>query len=312
MMLKYSVSTGDLVSLRPGDFIARPATPFLTASERPDIVVGVRWPLENPNEAATLGSALAWIDGMPKHINSASRLFAIARDVAGMRDDLPVPAMWADIFQVPPEAQGPIEICRRLLWLDEEITAFVTQMRGTHLSEHLYLEVATGLRKAGSPTQINGTAQAVKRHSPESLRRSLEVFADVLPDEEAQIDTEQMNLLEELMAQLRELIETAELTPTLANVVRHHIDLLQRALQALPIKGVHALIEAARAAAGEVDFFTRRAESDDVETAPAERAVASRLHATWSKVTSIIDSTDKVRKALSLGYDAYRVIERLL
>jgi hypothetical protein len=247
---------------------------------------------------------------MPKHVNSASRLFAISEKVAASRDDAPMLDMWVKIFGLKGDLASPIEVCRRLVWVSEEVDAMLIQMGATHFSEHLYLKPAQGMRSAASPTAINARAQAIKGSCSEPVRTGLEFCADALPDEEEILDVETIHAMADLIQSLRDLASSSELPTYLVQVIHRHVDLLQNALSALPIKGVKALTEAAMSAYGQIDHMARdireKPEAGDVG---AKKAVLDQLKQTWTSVGKVIDSSDKLRKLMVLGYTGYKALE---
>jgi len=250
---------------------------------------------------------------MPRHVNSASRLFAISEKVAATRDDAKTLDMWIKIFGLVGEQASAIEVCRRLIWINEEIDLMLVQMGATHFSEHLYLKPAQGMRSAVAPTAMHGNAQAIKGSMSEPVRTGMEFCADALPDEEAPVDPESINELKSLITELRDMVAEAGLPDYLRHLVQRHIDLLQRALDALPIKGLKALTEATLAASGQLVCLTADVREDESRgDVDARKAVAGALRRTWTRVGKTVDAAVKVQKGLGLGYAAYKVLEHVL
>jgi hypothetical protein len=250
---------------------------------------------------------------MPKHINSASRLFAISEKIAAANDDAPTLQVWASIFGLASDPPPVVDVCRRLIWINEEIDAMVAQMGATHFSEHLYLKPAKGMRNASTPTAIGGQARSIKGACSEPVRNGLEYCAEALPDEEERIDPETIKALDSLVAELKTLVGQADLPDHLRHLVQRHIDLLQRALDALPIKGIKALIEAVLAASGQMGYLAETS-VDDVPggNVDARQQLLSTLKRTWTTVGKTIDVAAKAQKALALGYAAYKAVEHIL
>ncbi|SFW74501.1 hypothetical protein [Luteibacter sp. UNCMF366Tsu5.1] len=250
---------------------------------------------------------------MPKHINSASRLFAISEKIAAAKDDAPTLEVWGNIFGLPNEPTSAVEVCRRLIWINEEIDAMVAQMRATHFSEHLYLKPAKGMRNASAPTAIGGQARSIKGACSEPVRNGLEYCAEALPNEEERVSPESIKALENLVAELKALVAQADIPDHLRHLVQRHIDLLQAALDALPIKGVKSLIEAALAASGQLGYLAAEDADKTTDADPEIREkVLGMLKRTWTTVGKTIDVAAKTQKALALGYAAYKAVEVIL
>jgi len=156
---------------------------------------------------------------------------------------------------------------------------------------------------------INARAQAVKGSCSEPVRTGLEFCADALPDEEEVLDIETVLVMADLVQGLRDLAYASELPTYLVQVIQRHIDLLQSALNALPIKGVKALTEAAMSAYGQIEHMARDIrDQPDAEDVSAKKAVLGQLKQTWVSVGKVIDSSDKLRKLLVLGYAGYKAL----
>ena len=81
-------------------------------------------------------------------------------------------------------------------------------------------------------------------------------------------------------------------------VLRRHIRLLQRAIDAYPIWGVRAFIDALHDASGDLVAGREIAEKGE-----AERSVVESLKTAWRTVNDYVAEVDKVRRAgVLLGY----------
>ncbi len=134
----------------------------------------------------------------------------------------------------------------------------------------------------------------------------------MLPDEEDRVSPEDIMALENLVAELKAMVAEADLPEHLRHLVQRHIDLLQGALDALPIKGVKVLIEAALAASGQLGYLAddTNPEPSNVDTDQRQKVLAI-LKRTWTTVAKTIDVAAKAQKAYALCYAAYKAIEHI-
>jgi hypothetical protein len=244
---------------------------------------------------------------MFKKINSASRLNAVLSQAAGMADSVAALTIWSSIFpiQEPNDVRKALRVSERLQWLFQELEILRSQMRAKNFSEELYTSAFNRIEQAISPLGLLAAWSSVKQHlAPETLI-VLGFCTELLPDEESQIDPKELDDVRYQVQELEGLLEASSLPDGLKALIRHHIELIRRALDQYPIAGAKALREAARTALGEL------VEVRDTVRESSKTEEVSKLGAIWKKINDISDVAIKADKVAKIGTKAWALLENL-
>jgi hypothetical protein len=234
---------------------------------------------------------------MPKNINSASRLLAIVEPLVHLPDDQQTVNVWAKAFSIEPgqvlKLARPVAV--RLECMQRELDIVAQQMKGAGYSEQLYSKALSDFESAISPMLLSTNWHNIKQHFPEANLVALRFCSEIIPDEEAEIASEDLGEIEARVAELRELLATSELSARLRTLIIHHLELIEQALAEYPIAGVKALREAVHKGVGEI------VEVGDTLKGGRDAREVSKLGDLWRKVVEATDMGLKAEQAARLG-----------
>ena len=220
--------------------------------------------------------------------------------------------VWVEVFQIEPIAEAlDFSVGQHLVWVAEEVSRFDKEMRHTTLSEAVFGKPRDSLRSLISLLLLQGTVQRLKLFCSTEVRSLLHACSDALPDEEEPLDREAVDKLKSLIAELKKLAGDAQLSPDLVDIVLRHLTLLERAVDALPIRGVAALNEAVRSALGEMFFRDGQAKDMDEKSKPGFKTVVAALKRTWKGVLGVIETTEKIQKGIELTHEALEFFDNV-
>jgi hypothetical protein len=245
---------------------------------------------------------------MSKHINAASRLHTILVQATGMQTNATALAVWGGVFQIQEEVDSrkALIVSERLRWLHQELDILRSQMANANISEELYTAAFNCIEHAIStlllPSTWNNGVQYLK---PETLV-ALQYCSEILPDEESQIDPQTIEEIRSMVQELEGMLSSSDIPESLIRLIRHHIELINRALDQYPFTGAMALREAARTARGEL------VEVRDVVKEHSQTREVSQLGSIWGKLTNAADVALKADKLSQLGAKAWTFVENLL
>lgn len=227
---------------------------------------------------------------MPNNINSASRIYSLLRQTSGEPENKQVLEVWANLFSIEesnPNLKAAL-VSERLRWVYKELELISIQMRDSNFSESLYADAINNVEHATSTMILSAGWNSSKQYlRPETLK-ALEFCSEILPDEESQISPNELMQIQKLVDELSQSLTTSELPPRLIALIKHHIELIERALAEYPITGAKALREAARTGLGEI--IEIKGEVSTSQDAPE----ISKLGELWKTVNKYADGALKI------------------
>jgi hypothetical protein len=227
---------------------------------------------------------------LPNNINSASRIYSLLQQASSAPENKQVLEVWANIFLIEepnPNIKAAL-VSERLRWIYKELELITTQMKDSNFSESLYSDAITNIEHAISTMILSAGWSSSKQYlRPETLK-ALEFCCEILPDEESQISPNELMQIQKLVDELSKSLTTSELPPRLIALIKHHIELIERALAEYPITGAKALREAARTGLGEI------IEIKSEITASQDAPEISKLGELWKTVNKYADGALKI------------------
>lgn len=236
---------------------------------------------------------------MYKHTNSASRIHALLSE-AQRQGDKPTYAMWAALFDVKAKDDQQLAeyVLSRLNWLHIELQLLEERVRAGGLSAHLYEPAFARVRQIISPLNLAAGWQGVRGNLTPDVLLAFAFCNELLPDEESEIESEELTSIAQQAKELAELLPQADLPDRVRDLISHHLELIRVALAQYPIMGAKALRQAGRAALGEIIEA-----KDEVSQAQSTEEV-SRLEKLWKHVNTAADTALKGEKVAQLGQRA--------
>lgn len=191
---------------------------------------------------------------MPKKINSAYRIHKIILSTASQPPNSPTLGVWATAFDIK-ESSGTkigLKVAQRLDYLLYELTLMKNQLMKSDIEEDTYTSEIKHIELAIDPVYFNSTWNSVTQYLTPVTIKSLLIFSQSLPNEEIEITSDEINELFARLSELENFLENSTLPDRLIQLINNHIYLIREALYEYPIAGAKALIEARRAAYGEI------------------------------------------------------------
>ncbi len=191
---------------------------------------------------------------MPKKINSAYRIHKIISSTTNQPPNSPTLGVWAIAFDIK-ESSGTkigLKVAQRLDYLLYELTLMKNQLMKSDIEEDTYTSEIKHIELAIDPVYFNSTWNSVTQYLTPVTIKSLLIFSQSLPNEEIEITSDEINELFARLSELENFLENSTLPDRLIQLINNHIYLIREALYEYPIAGAKALIEARRAAYGEI------------------------------------------------------------
>ena len=234
---------------------------------------------------------------MPKNINSASRVHSLLQQTSSEAENTQILEVWAKLFSIKESNLNlkAVLVSERLRWIYKELELITTQMRDSNFSESLYADAITNVEHAISTMILSaGWSNSKQYLRPETLK-ALEFCSEILPDEESQISPDELMQIQKLVDELSESLTKSKLPPRLIALIKHHIELIERALAEYPITGAKALREVARTGLGEIIEI-----KDEVSTSQDAPEI-SKLGELWKTVNKYTDAALKIEGLAQLA-----------
>ena len=245
---------------------------------------------------------------MPKNINSASRLVALVRNIPNCPDNTQTLEVWSTLFGVTEE--NPIKksgvVADRLNAMYRELEIVREQMAKANYSENLYLPATDKIECALSMLLLPHTWNSARQFLTAETLIALEFCSEILPDEETQISSEELEEINLKFEELSSALIDSQLPERLRALIEHHLSLIRRALDEYPISGAKILREAARTAIGEMIEVNELVESNCKSTE------ISKLGALWTSVNKAADIALKAEKLAQLCQRAWAMLDIIL
>lgn len=205
--------------------------------------------------------------------------------------------VWAKLFSIEesnPNFKAAL-VSERLRWIYKELELITFQMKESNFSESLYADAITNVEHAISTMILSAGWNNSKQYlRPETLK-ALEFCSEILPDEESQISPDELMQIQKLVDELCDSLTKSKLPPRLIALIKHHIELIERALAEYPITGAKALREAARTGLGEI--IEIKGEVSESQDAPE----ISKLGELWKTVNKYADGALKIEGLAQLA-----------
>jgi hypothetical protein len=255
-------------------------------------------------------------------MNPASRILAIYDKALNFQPGAGAPylRLWGSVFGISENADHTHE---------DEVVAGLAALRGeiglarTRLVEkgcplQLFDSQLNRIKAIASPTLLNQDCKGVKAEHKNDVRLALEWAAWVLPDEEAEVATEDIASLAAELIDIEESITQLDLAPQTRDFMLRQIGLIRAALRLYGINGIAPVEEALEQSIGVLKRSA--AATKDLEgAAPEVKGVWRRVAGVLTRVADLADKVDKVHKGAqamkSIGsavHDAYDAVTKLL
>ena len=245
---------------------------------------------------------------MPKKINSAYRIHKIISSTTNQPPNSPTLGVWAIAFDIK-ESSGTkigLKVAQRLDYLLYELTLMKNQLMKSDIEEDTYTSEIQHIELAIDPVYFNSTWNSVTQYLTPVTIKSLLIFSQSLPNEEIEITSDEINELFARLSELENFLENSTLPDRLIQLINNHIYLIREALYEYPIAGAKALIEARRAAYGEI--IEVKDELKENKSAPEIKKHFEIL----KHFSNIADGAIRIESVIAIGKKAVPWLESFL
>ena len=185
---------------------------------------------------------------MTPNTNSASRLYSLLQKHSSYSGSAQVMDTWAKILGV--DEDGGVRkasiVASRIKSIHDELDILSAQMKSTTVKPDKYQRQFNQIEQALTPMLFTGSWNQVQQYITPDVLSTLQIFQDLLPDEERQIDIEELNEIEALLKEIEATLSSDELPERLRLLITRHIELIRNSIQEYSIKGAKTLQRAVR------------------------------------------------------------------
>lgn len=241
---------------------------------------------------------------MPKNINSASRLVSLLRNIPAHPDNTQSLEVWARLFEITEENPNrkSIAVTDRLSVMYRELEIVRDEMEKANFSEDLYLATLTRLEHAFSAMLLPASWNSVRQYLTPDTFTALAFCGEILPNEESQIDPDEITEIKALLEDLETFLNDSDLPPRLQALVSNHIRLMREAFAEYPISGAKALKKVSHAAHGEIIEIKKTIDAN------CNNPEIKKLDGVWKKFNNATNTALKIDRLAELGQKAYETI----
>lgn len=253
---------------------------------------------------------------LPRRQNSAGRILEIVNRAQPSSNKSAIDG-WADVFEVPETVTGlerQHEVSKLLGVLTQEIRSMERQLRSHGVGDELIGNYVDQLAQSAAIGNLgNHWQNLVTNHLGSEVRLSLRWFNYVLPEEKLAASAEDLQQLEELLADLEEKARSEGIPPSLADFIHRQVAAVRDALRQYPIGGPVALRSATRQMAADIaldeDEIRHAARDGDPQSVAA---TGDSLKRVWKKATEVAGDVEKFAKAGKAVLDLGESMVKLL
>ena len=232
-----------------------------------------------------------------KNINSASRVLSVLKQASDFTDGSKVSEVWSGIFSIQEKNQNRehMEISRCLSLMHDEIESVITELNFVDADEFQCKQLLRSIYPILSVQAIMGDWKTLKPRLTREIFLCIGYCRQILPNEENQIDPEDVEALEELIAELKLQLEESTLPKYIKKKIQNHIDGILKSLHSYRILGAESLQSAMNTVVGDIisneEVFREARDTPEVDI----------LGKIIKKAYSVTDSVIKTEKLLTSG-----------
>lgn len=230
-------------------------------------------------------------------INSASRVLELLRQASTHGDHEKVFQVWGAVFDIQERDNNKrnMEITRCLSLVHDEIESIIEEMNLSTSDEFQCRQLLSSVFNVLAVQALMTEWANLKKNLTREVFLCLGYCREVLPDEEAMIDIEDVEEIKELLSTLEAQLKDSKLPVYTKKLIQKHISGIHTSLHNYQIIGAKSLKNAMNTAIGEViahkEIFVDAAGTQEVTT----------LGKILKKVSAVTDSVVKTEKLLTSG-----------
>lgn len=237
--------------------------------------------------------------------NSATRIHRLLSEASKQPDDKQITAGWVDIFRIEEKSahKQVILVVNKLNLAFHEVERIRAFLQDSKFEDSVYSTTLTKAESALSPQILHARWNNVKQHLTPDVFVSLSYCGQILPNEELTVTAEDVEHIQEIIKQLRSLLNDSSVPVALKVLAEHHISIIETALSDYSITGAASLKRAAKDAIGDLV-----ANSETIKENESSKVV-KKLGSLWSTVNRVADGVLKVERLALLGTSLVKALE---
>lgn len=203
--------------------------------------------------------------------------------------------VWVDVFKIKNTDNHKIqfEVSRCLNILHDEVELLRSEMKRTEFSNYLYDSSFNRINNIIGINALNAEWEPYKKQIMPEVVLCLGFCSEILPPDEADIPTQELEEIEQLLSSLESSIEDSSLPSYTKRIIQKHIVNIKQAMESYTIVGARAFNKVVQSAYGEV--------IDNVavfEESKTDKNIG-KLATIWKKVKAVSDASVVVEKGMS-------------
>jgi hypothetical protein len=225
--------------------------------------------------------------------NAASRSRWILLNAMHQRDDISTFAAWGEvILSGEPESVEPFEVVRLVEALRSEIQLAERQLASAGVPEPIYKHHFQKAYQATNIKNIDAPWRTFKQYITSELLLCLSFAAHIIDEDEPKLEEEQISEIEEIISELKESLNSADVDIVLKHFVEQQIKLLERGIHDFRIRGSKALKKCYVDGLGEI------VEHEETIKDHSDSLVVEKLRKAWNHVQTATEKAATMNKSL--------------
>lgn len=219
--------------------------------------------------------------------------------------------LWGIVFDVKDEPDRSHEdaISMLLIALRDEVEITRTKLLGLKCPPELFEGYLGRIKNIASPSLLQQDWQSHKNGLTNDIRLALAWAAWSLPDEEHEIEADELIELLAEIESLHEAIEQSELSPHLKEFSIRQLRLIRSSLQVYQVAGITPVEKALEQSVG---AFTMNRGAIAKEVNENNRNILGRITNIVTKAAGIADKVDKLNKGAHVAIEFGRTVGDLI
>jgi hypothetical protein len=246
---------------------------------------------------------------MSEKRNSASRLAGALNEALAQQENILTADAWFRAFKRPKTNNQHLMfffVTNRLQLLFSELNSIREHLRSNGFTVTTYEPAFQKIENAISPSVLHVGWAAVKQSLSPEVLLALSFCKDMMPNEESEISTEDLQSLIKDLESLDIALQDAEIPSHLKVIIKRYIQSIWDALDEYQIVGAKALKCANSKAIGELlEVQTEIKESN-------EKPVIKKFGQVFKKVNDVADAAIKVDSLMQIGHKVVDALQKLL
>ena len=232
--------------------------------------------------------------------NSAGRLLEIFNDAWHQADNQKIFQAWSKVLGLDAldKAEANYRIADSLSLIRAELDHLQEQMGQLSVNADLYVPYLKRCRNALNISNLQNGWSGCRGQIKEDTLLSLKLCADLTPDEEVNLSSEELEEILQRVQDLREQLENSKLPSSMQARIAKHLGLISSAIQKYPIVGAAALRDGFRGG------VTELLEDDELLHEAGSVEEAKEVIGIWGRVKAVggvvVESDRMTNAALSM------------